>query len=48
MKRPVIILHEKLGYVAKDISSNVASQGKTIEECFETAKKITGQDYKTE
>ena len=39
MKRPVIILHEKLGYVAKDISSNVASQGKTVEEALDNLRE---------
>ena len=39
MRFPVLIKHEKLGYVATEISSGVTSQGETVEEALEMLKE---------
>ena len=39
MTRPIIITHEKLGYVAKDVQTNIASQGKNIYAAMENLKE---------
>lgn len=39
MQFPVLITHEELGYVATEVKSSVASQGKTVEEAMSNLKE---------
>ena len=39
MTRPVIVVEEEAWYVAQDVLSGVASQGKTIEESINNLKE---------